>query len=213
MGIVGRTGAGKTSILSALLRVSPLTRGTILIDHVNIATLSLEAVRSRLAIIPQEPFLFAGTVRENLDPYSLHVDSKIWQAINNCLASPLIQSLGGLSAKLETGGTNLSAGQKQLLCLTRALLKNSKIILVDEGTANLDSDSEASIQLVLKNAFRSSTVIIIAHRLNGLQNTDRIIVMNEGKIIETGTPTELAHDEVSYFRQMLNEQNNKTFYY
>lgn len=127
VGIVGRTGAGKTSIINALLRVSEATRGEIFIDNVDINTLPLSVLRSRVAIVPQEPFLFAGTVRDNLDPQSLHLDSEIWNAITHCLTSPLVQSLGGLSGRIDSGGTNLSAGQKQLLCLTRALLKSAKV--------------------------------------------------------------------------------------
>lgn len=150
VGIVGRTGAGKSSILSgndfsiqknsilqletikrkhfpALVRVAPLSQGRITIDCVDIATLPLNVLRSRIALVPQEPFIFAGTVRENLDPNALHLDSSIWNVINQCLATPLVQQLGGLNGELTSGGSNLSNGQKQLLCLARALLKNSKV--------------------------------------------------------------------------------------
>lgn len=127
IGIVGRTGAGKSSVLAALLRVAPLFRGRIYIDGVDIATLSLTTLRSLIAVVPQEPFLFSGTIRENMDPRSLYLDSQIWNSISICQATPLVQSLGGLSAQLEAGGENLSAGQKQLLCLSRALLKRSKV--------------------------------------------------------------------------------------
>lgn len=127
LGIVGRTGAGKSSIINALLRVSETTRGAIIIDNVDINTLALSVLRNRVAIVPQEPFLFSGSVRDNLDPRALHLDSEIWNAITHCLTSPLVQSLGGLSGRIEPGGSNLSAGQKQLLCLTRALLKSAKV--------------------------------------------------------------------------------------
>ena len=127
IGIVGRTGAGKSSIINALLRTSDAISGQILIDNVDINSLPLNVLRNRVALVPQEPFLFAGTIRDNLDPRSLHLDSEIWNAITHCLTSPLVQSLGGLSGRIETGGSNLSAGQKQLLCLTRALLKSAKV--------------------------------------------------------------------------------------
>ncbi|XP_062548884.1 ATP-binding cassette sub-family C member 10 [Armigeres subalbatus] len=211
IGIVGRTGAGKSSVLASIMRVAPLEKGHIIVDCVNVATLPLDVLRSRVAVVSQDPFLFNGSIRENLDPRGLHLDSEIWEAITCCLASPLVQSLGGLSAKLDPSGSNLSAGQKQLLCLTRALLKKSKIVLIDEGTANLDYEAESAIQLVLKNAFRGRTVILIAHRLNGLQNTDRIIVMKDGEIAEQGTPRELALNEESLFHSMLQEQQNTTF--
>ncbi|XP_055387213.1 ATP-binding cassette sub-family C member 10 [Condylostylus longicornis] len=209
--VVGRTGAGKTSILSALLRVAPLACGEIVLDCVNLKTLALHVLRDRIAVISQEPFLFEGTVRENLDPRKKFLDSELWNAITACLATPLVQSLGGLSGYLEKNGSNLSAGQKQLLCLTRALLKSSQIVCIDEGTSNLDTDSEAAIQIALKYSFRSSTVFLIAHRLKGLQNVDRIIVMDSGKIAEEGKPAELASNPNSLFSKMLQEQKNTDY--
>lgn len=227
VGIVGRTGAGKSSIINALLRTSDSMRGDIIIDNVDIATLPLSVLRSRVAIVPQEPFLFSGTVRDNLDPRSLHLDSEIWNAITHCLTSPLVQSLGGLSGRIETGGSNLSAGQKQLLCLTRALLKSAKvnlyyffvvqfsiiqihpqIVLIDEGTSNLDNESELAIQIALRNSFKTSTVLVIAHRLNGLQNTDRIFVISNGELVETGEFWTLARDDSTYLYRMLEEQKS-----
>ncbi|KAG4079388.1 hypothetical protein HA402_008080 [Bradysia odoriphaga] len=210
IGIVGRTGSGKTSILSALVRVAPLSQGRITIDCVDIATLPLHVLRSRIALVPQEPFLFAGSIRDNIDPTNSHLDSSIWNVINQCLATPLVQQLGGLHARLASGGSNLSTGQKQLLCLSRALLKNAKIVCIDEGTANLDNDSEMAIQLVLRGAFKSSTVLLISHRLT-LQQTDRIIVMDRGEIVEQGSSNELANDTNSLFHGMLVSQGIRNF--
>lgn len=209
IGLAGRTGAGKSSILSALLRVAPLSHGRIHVDCVDISTLPLSVLRSRIALVPQQPFLFSGTIRENMDPRGFHMDSKIWAALSDCMATPLVQSLGGLNACLEGAGENLSAGQKQLLCLARAILKNSKVVCIDEGTANLDAESEAAIQLVLSTAFRLSTVILIAHRATSLQNTDRILVMREGRIVESGTYAELAEDSSSLYHAMLHSNGER----
>ncbi|XP_052895366.1 ATP-binding cassette sub-family C member 10 isoform X1 [Anopheles moucheti] len=206
--IVGRTGSGKTSVVASLLRVAPLDKGTIAVDFVNISTLPLDVLRSRIALISQDPFLFNGTIRDNLDPRAVHVDSEIWEAITCCLASPLVQALGGLYAQLDVSGANLSAGQKQLLCLTRALLKKSKIVLIDEGTSNLDFESESAVQLVLKNAFRGRTVIVVAHRLRGILDTDQVFVMQDGTIIEQGVPRDLANQPNSVLYSLLQEQQN-----
>ncbi|XP_053672965.1 ATP-binding cassette sub-family C member 10 [Anopheles nili] len=206
IGIVGRTGSGKSTMLASLLRVAPLDKGSITVDFVNIAVLPLDVLRSRIALISQDPFLFNGTIRENLDPRSVHIDSEIWEAITSCLASPLVQALGGLDATLDVSGANLSAGQKQLLCLTRALLKKSKIVLIDEGTANLDFESESAIHLVLKNAFRGRTVIMVAHRLRGILDTDQVLVLQNGTVIEHGAPRDLVQQSDSLFHSLLEEQ-------
>lgn len=206
VGIVGRTGAGKTSIVASIMRVAPLSIGKIVIDCVDVATLPISVLRERIALVPQEPFLFGGTVRDNLDPRRRHFDSEIWKAISLCLAAPLVHGLGGLSGYIAPGGINVSAGERQLLSLARAMLKNSKVVCIDEGTANLNAASEIAIRSVLRTAFRSSTVIFIAHRLSGLQNTDRIFVMDGGEIVESGSPNTLQSDVNSRFYGMVQEQ-------
>uniref|UniRef100_A0A1B0CZD8 ABC-type xenobiotic transporter n=1 Tax=Phlebotomus papatasi TaxID=29031 RepID=A0A1B0CZD8_PHLPP len=206
VGIVGRTGAGKTSIVASVMRVAPLSIGKIVIDCVDVATLPISVLRERIALVPQEPFLFGGTVRDNLDPRRRHFDSEIWKAISLCLAAPLVHGLGGLSGYIAPGGSNVSAGERQLLSLARAMLKNSKVVCIDEGTANLNAASEIAIRSVLRTAFRSSTVIFIAHRLSGLQNTDRIFVMDGGEIVESGSPNTLQSDVNSVFYGMVQEQ-------
>ncbi|XP_017480560.1 PREDICTED: multidrug resistance-associated protein 7 [Rhagoletis zephyria] len=207
VGIVGRTGAGKTTLVAALMRVAPLSRGEITLDCVNLKTLALKVLRERLGIIPQEPFLFEGTVRENLDPRCSHYDSEIWHALASChAATQLVQSLGGLDGRIEKGGINLSAGQRQLMCLARGLLKNAKVVCIDEGTSNLDDESAIAMQQALRNSFKSSTVLFIAHRLRGLQLMDRIIVIEHGEIKEEGTPQDLAQNTQSLFHGMLQAQ-------
>ncbi|XP_068143958.1 ATP-binding cassette sub-family C member 10 [Drosophila tropicalis] len=208
IGIVGRTGAGKTSILAALLRVAPLNQGEIRLDHVNLRTLPLHTLRERVGVITQEPFLFEGTVRENLDPRHGFYDSEIWHAVKNSPAATLlVQQLGGLDGQVDKCGNNLSAGQKQLLCLARALLKNAKVVCIDEGTSNLDDESDLCMQQALRSAFKSCTLLFIAHRLRGLQAMDRILVLEDGRICEEGKPMELAANTSSIFHDMLRAQN------
>lgn len=227
IGIVGRTGAGKSSVLAALLRVAPLSQGNIYLDQMNLKTIALNVLRERIGVITQEPFLFEGnlqlttswpqvlimfllpgTVRENLDPSHSYYDSEIWHAIKNSAAATLlVQQLGGLGGRVDRSGNNLSAGQRQLLCLARALLKNAKVVCIDEGTSSLDDESDLCMQQALRNAFKSCTLIFIAHRLRGLQAMDRILVLEDGRICEQGKPQELAANESSIFRGMLQAQD------
>lgn len=212
VGIVGRTGAGKTSILSALLRTHPIDRscgGAITIDGVPLETVRLSLLRDRIAYVAQDPFLFRGTIRENLDPLNHYYESNIWNGITKCLASPLILSLGGLNGRIEARGENLSTGEKQLLCLTRAFLKKAKILCIDEGTAHLDRDSEAAIQNVLKTVFSNTTVIQIAHKLQNVREMDRVLVMRNGHVEEWQNPRLLEADPQSLFGQMLREQEGR----
>ncbi|GAB0098378.1 multidrug resistance-associated protein 7 [Sergentomyia squamirostris] len=206
--IVGRTGAGKSSIIASIMRVAPISLGKVMVDFLDVSTLPLSILRNRIAIVPQEPFLFGGTVRENLDPWRQHFDSEIWSAITMCLAGHIVHSLGGLGGFIAPGGSNISAGERQLLCLARARLKNAKVVCIDEGTAHLNASTESAIRTVLRVAFRGSTVIFIAHKLTGLQDADHIYVMDNGEIVESGPPDTLMGDSTSLFYSMLQEQKH-----
>ncbi|XP_025830829.1 multidrug resistance-associated protein 7 isoform X2 [Agrilus planipennis] len=204
IGVVGRTGAGKSSLITALLRLVELYAGSIIIDTVNIAHLSLQALRSRIFCIPQEPFLFSGTIRENLDPLDEFRDQELWSALSKVDLGHMVRNLGGLDYKIASAGSNLSVGQKQLFCLARAILHNAKIVCVDEATANVDQETDRQIQQTLRSAFRMSTVITIAHRIETIMDCDRILVMKDGQAVEFDTPQSLMDDFNSHFHQMVN---------
>ncbi|KAK3858134.1 hypothetical protein Pcinc_035658 [Petrolisthes cinctipes] len=206
VGIIGRTGAGKTSIFMALFRLVELNRGQIFVDNVDISKLSLKKLRSSMAIVTQDAFLFSGTVRENLDPCGESVDSQVWQALESCHLVPLVHSLGGLEARIEEGGRSMSAGEKQLFCLARALLCRTKIVCIDEGTSQLDHQTDEQIQQTIRSAFRNKTVLIIAHRVNTVRDCDRILVMSEGEVVESGRPSELLSNRNSHFYAIVQSQ-------
>jgi ABC-type multidrug transport system fused ATPase/permease subunit len=213
IGIIGRTGAGKSSLLTALFRLVELSSGTITIDDQDIATLGLHELRSNLAIIPQDPTLFAGTIRSNLDPFSKHTDLQLWDALRKChliTSSPSSPSPDSSSANekspqsasspqttlhldspISPSGSNLSLGQRQLLTLAHTLLKNTKIILIDEGTSSLDITTDNQIQATMREIFRGKTVVSIAHRLRTVLGFDRICVVEEGGVKEVGGVREL----------------------
>lgn len=200
IGIVGRTGAGKSSMLAALFRLVELHSGRICIDTVNIAHIGLTQLRSRMAIIPQEAFLFTGTLRENLDPLDQYRDSEIWTALQRCSLINVVRNAGGLDSKV-----NLSAGQAQLLCLARAVLHNAKILCIDEATANVDEETDKQIQETIRNSFKQSTVLTIAHRVRTIMDSDRVIVMGEGKVLEFDTPEALLSDKESHFYRLVHQ--------
>lgn len=192
VGVVGRTGAGKSTLLLALYRILEAKSGRILIDGVDIANLDLATLRSRLAIIPQEPTLFRGTVRKNLDPFGLQTEQRLWHALDRAALKKAVESLPqGLDTDVHEGGSNFSVGQKQLLCLARALLKDAKILLLDEATASVDVATDALIQETIKSEFRAATVITIAHRLGTVMDCDRIMVMDSGRLVEFDAPRAL----------------------
>nr|UOU03341.1 ATP-binding cassette subfamily C4-1-2 [Brachionus rubens] len=202
VGIVGRTGAGKSSFFQAIFRMYE-PEGKILVDGVEIKQLSLKELREKLTIIPQEPVLFSGTLRYNLDPFEKYSDNQIWSAIESVSLKQSVQGMNaGLDSMITTGGTNLSVGQKQLICLARAILKKTKILIIDEATANVDYSTDAIIQKTIREQFKDCTVLTIAHRLATVVDSDRILCLSEGKIINFGVPRELLQDETSILYEL-----------
>ncbi|KAM7524856.1 hypothetical protein LguiA_014758 [Lonicera macranthoides] len=204
VGIVGRTGAGKSSMLNALFRIVELERGRILIDGLDISKFGLTDLRKVLGIIPQAPVLFSGTVRFNLDPFNEHNDADLWEALERAHLKDVIRRNAlGLDAEVSEAGENFSVGQRQLLSLSRALLRRSKILVLDEATAAVDVRTDALIQKTIREEFKSCTMLIIAHRLNTIIDCDRILLLDAGQVLEYDTPEELLQNEGSSFSKMV----------
>ncbi|XP_028903290.1 ATP-binding cassette sub-family C member 10 isoform X1 [Ornithorhynchus anatinus] len=203
LGIVGRTGSGKSSLLLVLFRLLEPSAGRVLLDGTDTTRLHLRQLRSSLAIIPQEPFLFSGTVRDNLDPQGRHEDATLCEALGQCHLLQVIASLGGLDAELGEGGRLLSLGQRQLLCLARALLTDAKILCIDEATASVDQRTDQLIQQTIRQRFANKTVLTIAHRLDTILDSDRVLVLQAGKVAEMDTPAALCSRPDSIFHRLL----------
>lgn len=220
IGVVGRTGAGKSSLMLALFRIVELSEGSICIDGVDIASLGLTDLRSKISIIPQEPLLFSGTVRSNLDPFSLYDDARLWDALrrsylvdgesaNEKMSFEDDETIGrnqinrfSLDTIIESEGANLSVGQRSLLSLARALVKDSKVVVMDEATASVDLETDSKIQRTIQTQFKDRTLLCIAHRLRTIISYDRILVLDAGKVVEFDTPLRLFMKEDGVFRSM-----------
>lgn len=210
IGIVGRTGSGKSSLFRALLRLTELEKGSILVDGVDISRLGLAMLRSTVSIIPQDPMLFSGSIRYNLDPRGSHDDAKLWMALNKAHLGATVRGLpGGLSYVVSESGDNFSSGQKQLLCLARALVRHSRLLLLDEATSSVDSETDELIQQTIRQEFGGgkATVLTIAHRLRTVLDADKILVMDAGRVAEFASPGELLRNPNSiFFRLVANDK-------
>ena len=198
IGIAGRTGAGKSSIMSALFRLVELSGGSISIDGIDIATVGLKDLRTRLAIIPQDPTLFKGTIRSNLDPFNEHTDLELWSALRQADLVDANAQLNDrhpgrihLDGMVEEEGLNYSLGQRQLMALARALVRGSQIIVCDEATSSVDMETDQKIQKTMATAFKGKTLLCIAHRLKTIIGYDRICIMDQGRIAELDAPLSL----------------------
>lgn len=211
IGIVGRTGAGKSSIIQALFRLAPIDaeRGTILIDGLDTGAVPLRRLRAAISIIPQDPVIFSGTLRSNLDPFEgpgQPDDSRLWAALEQVKLKDVVANCsGGLDAKMVEGGANFSVGQRQLICLARAILRDSRILILDEATASVDPDTDKLIQSTIRNQFRDCTILTIAHRLHTIMDSDRVLVMDAGQLVEFDSPANLLLQPRGFFRKLFDE--------
>ncbi|XP_060522778.1 ATP-binding cassette sub-family C member 4-like [Cylas formicarius] len=199
LGIVGRTGAGKSSIISTLFRLYKFD-GTVIVDGVNTKTLSLQYFRRNLSIIPQDPLLFQGTIRQNIDPLNIYTDEEIWTALSKVYLKDVVDDL---DLVVSDHGSNFSTGQRQLVCLARAIVKRNRIVILDEATSNMDPETEVLVQKVIEEQFSNFTVIVIAHRLQSVLDCHKVMVMEKGEIVEYDNPKKLLENKNSYFSRML----------
>ncbi|XP_063224304.1 ATP-binding cassette sub-family C member 4-like [Bacillus rossius redtenbacheri] len=205
VGIVGRTGAGKSSLIAALFRLTGV-EGSVLIDGVDTSTIGLHDLRGKLSIIPQEPVLFSGPLRKNLDPFDQYSDAVLWSALGEVELKEVVKDLpAGLNHKMAEGGSNFSVGQRQLVCLARAIVRNNKILVMDEATANIDPRTDALIQETVRRKFADCTVLTIAHRLLTVMDSDRILVMDAGRVMEFDQPHILLQNRSGFLWSMVQE--------
>jgi ATP-binding cassette subfamily C (CFTR/MRP) protein 1 len=209
IGICGRTGAGKSSLLLALFRIIEAVDGAIVIDGIDISKIGLRDLRSAITIVPQSPDLFEGTLRENVDPIGEYTDAQIWDALGQTYLKDYVENQTegrGLDTPVREGGLSLSAGQRQLLCFARALLRKSKILVLDEATSAVDMDTDRDIQAIITGPeFANVTMFTIAHRLNTIIDSDRVMVLDSGKVVELAPPKELLAKPESVFYSLASE--------
>lgn len=210
IGVCGRTGSGKSSLMIALFRISEIeNEGSILVDGVNIGEIGTEVLRSNISIIPQDPVMFSNTIRYNLDPFATKSDQELWDVLKKVEVGEAIALLPkGLDEMVAEGGENFSQGQRQLLCIARSLLRKPKILVMDEATASIDNETDATIQRMIRENFQYATVLTIAHRLNTIMDSDRILVLDDGHIAELDTPENLLAKESGHFKAMVEKSKS-----
>ncbi|XP_041055069.1 multidrug resistance-associated protein 4 isoform X2 [Carcharodon carcharias] len=203
VGLVGRTGAGKSSLISALFRLAE-PEGKVMIDGIVTSELGLHDLRNSMSIIPQDPVLFTGTMKKNLDPFDEHTDEALWNALEEVQLKEVVEELPGkMMTELAEAGSNFSVGQRQLVCLARAILRKSKILIIDEATANVDPRTDELIQKTIREKFEQCTVLTIAHRLNTIIDSDRILVLDAGRVAEYAEPYALLENKDGFFYKMV----------
>ncbi|XP_032030721.1 multidrug resistance-associated protein 1-like [Hylobates moloch] len=200
IGIVGRTGAGKSTLSNCLFRIVERAGGKIIIDGIDISTIGLHDLRGKLNIIPQHPVLFSGTLQMNLDPLNKYSDSKLWEVLELCHLKEFVQSLPEkLLHEISEGGENLSMGQRQLVCLARALLRKTKILILDEATASIDFETDKLVQTTIRKEFSDCTILTVAHRLQSIIDSDRVLVLDSGRIVEFEAPQNLIRQKGLFY--------------
>ncbi|KAI8514342.1 Multidrug resistance-associated protein 4 [Branchiostoma belcheri] len=205
IGIVGRTGAGKSSLMQMLFRMAE-PQGTVRIDGVDVTKIGLHDLRKKISVIPQDPVLFSGSLRRNLDPFNDFTDLQLWSALEEVQLKQAVDDLHGkLESEMAESGTNFSVGQRQLVCLARALLRKNRILIIDEATANVDPRTDQLIQETIREKFKNCTVLTIAHRLNTVIDSDRIMVLQEGRVQEMGEAHALLQDRDGVFTAMVDQ--------
>ncbi|XP_033230959.1 multidrug resistance-associated protein 5-like isoform X3 [Belonocnema kinseyi] len=204
IGIVGRTGGGKSSLIVALFRLCEISGGKITVDGIDVSKIELELLRSKIFIIPQDPVLFGGTIRAHVDPFGNYKDLEIWTALEKSRIKDKVVSMPGqLNEPVKAGGSNLSMGERQLLCLARAVLCRSKILILDEATVSVDPETSLILDQTIREEFANCTVIIIAHRLQTVVTCDRVIFIENGQVAELGKPSDLLSNPYSKFAKMM----------
>ncbi|KMT10481.1 hypothetical protein BVRB_5g116050 [Beta vulgaris subsp. vulgaris] len=210
-GIVGRTGSGKSTLIQALFRIVEPTAGRIVIEGIDISSIGLKDLRSRLSIIPQDPTMFQGTIRSNLDPLEQYTDEQIWDTLDKCQLGDEVRKMEKkLDSSVLENGENWSMGQRQLVCLGRVLLKKSKVLVLDEATASVDTATDNLIQLTLKHHFPECTLIIIAHRITSVLDSDMVLLLSHGLVEEFDCPTRLLQSNSSSFSKLVREYTSRS---